>query len=403
MGDGKLKRTLKLHEIIFFGLGITLGAGIYALVGKVIGLAGVFAPLSFLLAALIALFTGLSYAELSARIPKSGGEVNYIYNAFSNKALATIIGLLIVLTGIVSTATISNGFYGYLTVFFGQFPKYYAILGLLSAFAIIAIIGIKASILVVTAITVLEVLGILLIIWIGFSNEQTFTFYWSMNNEHINAIILASFITFYAFIGFEDMVNLAEETQNSKKVLPKALIIVIAISALLYILVSIATLMALPVEQLETSAAPFADIIVNAGYSPTLITAISLIAVSNGALVQIIMASRVLYGLSQKKFIPHIIGSVNSRTGTPIVAIIGISIIAMILGMLWHTHHLAITTSAILLVVFTLVNIALIRIKNKEALSNGKIHIYTGFKTHNLVPYFGFTLCIFMLLYSFLY
>ena len=214
----ELKRTLSLAQITFYGLGTILGAGIYVLVGKVAGTAGLYAPLAFVVAALLAGLTGLSYAELAARHPKSAGEAVYVQDGFRWRPLSMLVGFLIILTGIVSAATIANGFVGYLHVFI-DVPDWLAITLLVLALGALAAWGIAESVMAATAITLVEVGGLLLVLAVA---GGSFADLPARLPELIppfevpvwQGILLGAFLAFYAFIGFEDMANVAEEVRH---------------------------------------------------------------------------------------------------------------------------------------------------------------------------------------------
>lgn len=387
----KLKRSLSLPLLTFYGLGTIIGAGIYVLVGEVAGKAGLYAPFSFLLAAIIASFTGISYAELSARHPKSAGEAVYVEQAFHKKLLSTIVGLLIVITGLVSSATLVNGFTGYFRLFL-QIPNWLIITSLIIVLGFIAIWGIVQSAIAATIITIIEIGGLLLIL---FSARDFFLLLPTKISELIpplegtawTGITLGAFIAFYAFIGFEDMVNVAEEVKKPQRTLPKAIFLAVAGATILYVLVSLITVLVLPVSKLVGNGAPLAEVYQQTtGNSPKIIGLISLFAIVNGILIQIIMASRVLYGLSSQKWLPKILGKVSPKTQTPIISTILVLSLILVLALWLPLVTLAQATSFIVLTIFMLINLALIKLKRKNP--NPK-----GVATYSIViPIMGFVL-----------
>ena len=326
MQDNKsLKRSLGLWLLVFYGLGNILGAGIYVLVGKVAGEAGYYTPLSFMLAAFVAAFTAFTYAELSARYPVSAGEAVYLQKGFEQTWLSKLGGLLIAASGMLSAATLVRGFSGYLQVFVEQ-PDWLLIVIVLFVLGLIAIWGISESIKIAAVFTVLEIAGLLLIIIVGSSKLNTLpdvvTTLPPLTDLQIwPGIFLGAFLAFYAFIGFEDMVNVVEEVKDPEKTMPRAIIIALIISTLLYALVSLIAIVNLSPGELSVSKAPLADVYTSAtGERPIVITLISLFAVINGALIQIIMASRVFYGMSNRGWLPDIFSQVYQRTQTPVFA-----------------------------------------------------------------------------------
>ena len=367
-----LKRSLSLPLITFYGLGTIIGAGIYVLIGVVASKAGMFSPLAFLLAAFIAGFTAFSYAELSSRLPRSAGEAVYIQEAFGKRWLSTIIGWSVVAIGLVSAATIANGFVGYLKIFI-EIPDWLSITCLVISLGLIAAIGISQSVWIATIITLIEIGGLVYVLVVAGDNFSQIParlpeLIPSFEISAWNGIFVGAFLAFYAFIGFEDMVNVAEEVKDAPRTLPKAIIIALVVSTFLYLAIALIAVLALPVNELATSSAPLALIVENSvvsnGNNPTLfISAISLIAVINGALIQIIMASRVLYGMGNNGMAPHRFAKIHPRTQTPLIAT-GLAVLAVLVLALWlPLVTLAQTTSYITLTIFAVVNLALIRLK----------------------------------------
>ncbi len=364
----ELKRTLSLAQITFYGLGTILGAGIYVLVGKVAGTAGLYAPLAFVVAALLAGLTGLSYAELAARHPKSAGEAVYVQDGFRWRPLSMLVGFLIILTGIVSAATIANGFVGYLHVFI-DVPDWLAITLLVLVLGALAAWGIAESVMAATAITLVEVGGLMLVLVVA---GGSFADLPARLPELIppfevpvwQGILLGAFLAFYAFIGFEDMVNVAEEVQEPTRNLPLAILLAIGISTVLYLLVALVAVLALPPAELAASRAPLALIYERTtGSPPVLISLVSMFAVVNGALIQIIMASRVFYGMSREGWLHAVFGRVHMRTRTPLLSTALVTGLVLILALWLPIVTLAKATSSIILVVFVLINLSLVRIK----------------------------------------
>lgn len=380
MDKPKLSRELGIALLLFYGLGNILGAGIYVLVGKVAGVSGYFSVLSFVIACVISLFTALSYMELASRYPVSAGEAVYIQEGIGSKLVSIVIGIFIAGAGLVSAAALTHGFVGYLGEFISV-NETVAIITIISLLVWLSAKGIKASVITAAVFTVIEIFGLLLIIYLGFDNlinikiEYTeFVPDFTMTNMGI--VLLGSFLAFYAFIGFEDMVNVAEEVKEPAKTFPKAIILALIISTILYILIVLVSLQTLGLEELVDSKAPFADIYRSiTGEKAIVISLIGLFAVINGALIQIIMASRVMYGLASKGWFFKYFDHVSSSTKTPIRATILVGIITILFALFFDLVTLAGFTSMLILIIFTLVNIALIRIKSKQRRVEGIIDI----------------------------
>ncbi len=401
----ELKRTLSLVQITFYGLGTILGAGIYVLVGKVAGDAGMYAPVSFVVAAIVAALTGLSYAELCARYPKSAGVAFYTHQGFGRRWLSVTAGFLIILTGLVSAATLANGFVGYLHVFIAL-PDWLAITLLVLALGVLAAWGIDESAMAITLITLIEVGGLLLILFVAGGNlaalpERLPELIPPLDGIVWHGILLGAFLGFYAFIGFEDMVNVAEEVKQPARNLPLAILIAVGISTVLYLLVALVAVLALPPAELSQTRVPLALIYERAtGSAPTLISLISLFAVVNGALVQIIMGSRVFYGMSREGWLHRALGRVHVRTRTPLLATALVTALVLVLALWLPLVTLAKATSFIILVVFAIIHLALMRIKQRAPRPAG-IRIYplwipvagflatTGFVLFQMVGWLG--------------
>ena len=354
-----------------YGVGTTVGAGIYVLVGKVTGAAGLLAPVSFVLAAVLAAFSALSFAELSSRFPRSAGEAIYVTEGFGVRRLGTIVGLLVVLSGIVSSATISIGAAGYLNTLVAV-PDAPVIVGIIFLLGAIAAWGIREAVTIAAGLTLIEVAGLLLIVWVGRDAFGAIPEAVSAQPPIFDLIVLGGVasgvvLAFFAFIGFEDMVNVAEEVRDVRRNLPRAIILTLVITTVIYLVVSLVATFSLPVAQVAASEAPLALIYTEAtGSSPWPISLIGLVAVVNGALIQIIMGSRVLYGLArQGQFFPAF-AAVNRRTRTPITATVAVTGTVMVFALALPLENLARLTSLTVLVVFAVVNLALVVLKTRQ-------------------------------------
>ncbi len=396
----ELKRSLSLALITCYGLGTIIGAGIYVLIGEIAARAGMHAPLAFAFAAVVAAFTAFSYAELCARYPHSAGEAAYVQAAFGRVNLSTFTGSCVILVGIVSAATLANGFVGYLRVFI-TLPDQLVIIGFILALAALAAWGISESVWAATLITLLELFGLGLVLFVTSGSFMELPERWPellprADGEVWTGVFLGAFLAFYAFIGFEDMVNVAEEVKNPRRNLPRAIVLALTISTLLYVLVALAAVLALPIETLAHSGAPLALIVEQrGGLSPAGISLISLAAVSNGALIQIIMASRVVYGMSRQGLAPSALGAVNSRTRTPLVATVAVTAVALAFALWLPLVRLAQLTSLVTLIVFALINLALLRLKRAAPHPQGIVRYPLW------VPVIGFTLCIGLIVLQF--
>lgn len=374
--NGGLKRELGLTMLIFYGVGTILGLGIYVLIGKISEQAGMLSPFAVFVSAIIAGFTGLSYSELSARIPKSAGEVNYVEAGFSNKYLSTLVGWMIVLSAMISTATVVNGYVGYVQVFV-NWPGYIIIILIVLGLGTVAAWGIRESAILIAVITLVELSGILLVIFAGADKlasipENLDQLLPSGDIDQWRGIAAASFLAFFAFIGFEDMVNISEEARNPVRDMPRAIIISFFILSVLYILVALIANLSMSQEALGASTAPLADIVAakKPGYAK-LVSLISLVAIVNGVLVQIIMCARVMYGMAEIKMAPALLHEVHSKTRTPLNGTVLTVIVVLVLALSFKLENLAKATNFVLLIVFMIVNLSLVSIKRKHAAPEG--------------------------------
>ena len=366
----QLRRSLGVGLLTLYGLGNILGAGIYVLVGEVVGQAGLYAPLAFVLAAIVASLSAFSYGELSARYPQSAGEAIYVQEAFNRKSLSIVVGSLIALAGMVSAATLARGFVGYFQTF-AALSDVFIIIGLVTLLAFIAAWGITESVRVAAVLTLIEGAGLVLIISVAMPDMAEFGERFSqlpdISPMEVQSVLLGAFLAFYAYIGFEDMVNIAEEVKQPEKNLPRAILISLVVSTILYLLVVIVSLTTLTVEQLATSNAPLATVFQHAtGRSPWLISVIGGMAILNGALIQIIMAARVFYGMSRRGWLPRTLGRVNAKSRTPVHATALVALTICVLALWFPLIALAKGTSFLLLIIFALVNLALIVIKLRQ-------------------------------------
>lgn len=370
----QLARRIGLGLLIFYGLGTILGAGIYVLVGKVAGSAGLLAPLAFLLSAIVAGVTAMSYSQLVVKYPKSAGEAYYVEQSFRSPWLSTAVGYLVVFTGIVSAATLANGFVGYLSSFFAV-PHFIGIVGVVFVMGGVAFWGIAESLWLAALITLVEIFGLLLVVFFAGDSLGQLSTQWSsllvpVDLSQLGLVISGAFLAFYAFVGFEDMVNVVEEVKEPQRNMPKAIIVTLCISTVLYFLVALVAVLGLPFDVLVSSKAPLRDLL-NASHPDVakLIAVISLFAIINGVLTQIIMASRVLYGMADQGRAPSLFSRVSRLTKTPWFATLvvagGIFVFALWLPLV----VLAKTTSFIILVIFALVNIALWRLLRKGVMT----------------------------------
>jgi APA family basic amino acid/polyamine antiporter len=390
-----LNRHLGLPLVTFYGLGTIIGAGIYVLVSEVARTSGSLMPLAFLLAAVIASLTGACYAELCSRFPHAAGAVLYIDKAFGKATLSQTTGVLVLLTGIVSAATISRGFVGYLDIYWQVDPNL-AIIGLCMVMGAITSIGIREAAWAITVITLLEIIGLVLVLGFTAWGQEPVAQTETLQLTGVEPVILGAFLAFYSFIGFEDMVNLAEEVKNPRVNLPRAILLSIVISSLLYLAVSVTAVRYVNLVDLGASSSPLALMVANHPQAVKIIGLIGIVAITNGALTQIIMASRMLYGMARRGLLPGIFARVSRRTRTPLLNTWLVTFMIMGFALWLPLVTLASITSAIMLVIFALVNLSLLKVKKAETVQGEA----PSFQVWHWVPLAGLVINLCLLAYE---
>lgn len=386
-----LKRGLTLPLLTLYGLGVTIGAGIYVLVGATAAKAGVYAPISFLLAAGVVGFTGFSYCELGTRYPVSAGEAAYVRAGFNSRPLSLVIGLMVMASGVVSSAAVAIGAAAYLQAFIPLSPQILTALVILLV-GLVAVWGILESVALAALFTVIEIGGLGLVIYFGLMSKpealgEIASLVPPLEAGAWSGIVAAGLLAFFAFVGFEDMANVAEEVKEPGKTLPRGIILTLTITAMIYFVVVSVVVLVVPMDSLVGSSAPLALIFRNAGpMTSGLFNIIAIIATVNGALIQVIMAARVLYGLAAQGSLPSILATVNPVTRTPLTATVLVVAIIFVLAYFLPIDELAETTSTIVLTVFAFVNLSLLRLKSSGQVPPGE----DVFRVPVWVPMLGF-------------
>ncbi|MFB3763797.1 MAG: APC family permease [Methanotrichaceae archaeon] len=391
----ELNRTLGLWEVTLSGIGIILGAGIYALIGEAAALAGNAVWIAFALSAIVAVFTGLSYAELSSMYPKASAEYEYTAQAFG-RLIAFVIGWLIIFSGMIGAATVALGFAGYFQALFGA-PIISSALILIMTLSLIIFIGIRQSALIAIIFTIIEALGLIIIILLGIPYFGSVNYLEMPLGPH--GIFQAAALIFFAFMGFEEIVKLAEEAKEPERTIPLGLILAISGSIVLYILISFSAVSLLGWQELSRSSAPFADIAFAAfGRNAYIILSVmALFATTNTVLLMILASSRIIYGMAESSSLPRVLASVHPSTRTPWAAIALTMIVSMAFVFLGDIAFVANINNFTIFVTFIIVNAALIvlRYKKPEIHRPFKVPISIGLLP--VLPVFGLALNIFML------
>ncbi|MHA1157797.1 MAG: APC family permease [Alphaproteobacteria bacterium] len=377
-----LKRTLGIPLLVFYGLGVTVGAGIFALIGDILRLAGDQAPLAFVIAGGIAGATALTYSVLARRYPRAAGEAIYARAGFGPLA-GRLAGLGVVLTGIVSSGVIAIAFAGYVSSLTGL-PTPLLTIAVLVGLGALACIGIRASITFAALITVLEI-GTLVVIALGGLPLLADSELWArvltlpVDRLAFDMTIAAAAIAFFAFIGFEDIVNMAEEARDPERILGPAIGLTLLITIILYVTITTIAVAVPDRAAITGSEAPLADLFaITTGLPAAPIAVMAALAMVNGILVQIVMVSRVLYGMANEGLIPRWFAAVAPRTRTPARATVFVTVMVGVLALTAPLLALAQLTGYITLTVFTLINLSLWRIAGRESWTGRKWYRWWG-------------------------
>lgn len=390
-----LTRAITRPMLVVFIVGDVLGAGIYALVGVVADRVGGAIWAAFLLALGLAVLTAFAYAELVTKYPTAGGAAAWANRAFRVPFATFMIAFAVTMSGVTSAATLARAFAGDYLATFVTLPTGLVAVGFLVAVALVNVRGIEMSIRLNVGLTGVECAGLLLVVVIGLAYVlsgggdpgRAVTF--AAGEPVPLAILSGAALAFYALIGFEDSVNVAEETQEPARAYPVALFGGLAIAGAIYLLVTVVASMAVPTGELAGSSGPLLEVVDRGPLAvPTeVFSVIALLAVSNGALINMIMASRLAYGMAEQGIVPAPLGRVHPRWRTPWVAIAGTSAIAVALALTGDLSALADTTVLLLLAVFVTVNVAVLVLRREPV-------DHEHFRTPTVMPVLGVVVCL---------
>jgi amino acid transporter len=393
-GVPALRRSIGPAQMTLYGLGSMLGSGIYGLIGQAAGEVGNAVWLAFLVAMVAALLTGVSYACLGSRHPRAGGAAYITQRAYGMPVLSFVVGLAMVCSGLTSVATQSRVFAANLAQMLDikAVPLSLFALGFLLLLAVIVFRGIRESMWVNVVCTLVEAAGLLTIIAVGMSFWGTVDYLEVPQTADAGLSLLVmqgAVLTFFAFIGFEDTLNVAEECRDPQRTIPIGLILAMSIAALLYVAVAITVVSVVPWSELAEAAGPLTEVMARAApaFPPIIFTAITLFAVANTALVNYITASRLLYGMSHQGLLPPALGKVHSRMQTPHIAVVFLFLVLVPLASIGTVGQLASATVLLLLIVFAVVNSALLVMQRRPAEPRG------NFEVPQFVPALGALVC----------
>ena len=393
----ELTRHMGLFQLTMYGVGLILGAGIYVLIGEAAGFAGNSVWISFVLGAIAAMFAGLSYAELTALFPKAAAEYTFVKHAFKNNFIAFIIGWLTAITSMITSATVSLGFGGYFSEFVNLPITMSAVL-LIGILSFVNFIGIKHSSWMNMVFAIITICGLALIIFIGMTYETSQHVNYFESPNGLTGIIFAFVLIFFAFIGFEDMANIAEEVKKPKKTLPRAIILSVIISGVIYILVSLAVVRVVNWEELAESSAPIALVAERAlgSEAHVLLSSIALFAITNTVLITLVAGSRIFYGMAKEKAFPAILEKIHFKTKTPWIAIIVIMMTSIVFTLVGDIVLVANITVFAIVITFAAVNLAVIVLRYTEPEIERRFKVPINIGKFPILPLFGVGISTYM-------
>ncbi|WP_150308562.1 APC family permease [Planctomonas psychrotolerans] len=394
----KLNRAITGPLLYLFILGDVLGAGIYALVGVLSGEVGGALWVPLVVALALALLTAGSYAELVTKYPRAGGAAVFAERAYGKPIISFLVGFSMLAAGVTSAAGLSLAFSGAYLRQFIDVPAVPAAIVFLALIALLNARGIKESLRGNVVMTIIELTGLVIVvvavaIMLGAGNaDPSRITEFPAGASPALATLGGAIIAYYSFVGFEVSANVAEEVRNPSRIYPRALFGALATAGVMYVLIGLAASMAMPADELSGSTSPLLDVVeaTGLGIPPQLFSFIALVAVANGALLTMIMASRLTYGMAEQRLLPSVLGRVLPNRRTPWVAILATTAVAMILTATGGLASLAETVVLLLLFVFISTNIAVLVLRRDRV-------EHKHFRVWTFVPVLGVASCILLL------
>lgn len=385
--SGSSKATLIQHmglwTLVLYGVGDMLGAGIYALIGKAAGMLGSAIWIAFAVSMVAAVLTALSYASLGSRYPRAAGAAYVTHRAFGRPFLSYLIGLAVMASGLTSMGTQSRAFSEYFSALVPGVPLPVLVIGFILVLTLVNFWGIKEATWLNIVCTTVEATGLLIVIVLGLR-------YWggvsllqvppvgSLPGVLAPTLVLqGAVLTFYSFVGFEDMINVVEEVKDPQRTFPRAIIYAMIAVTVIYLAVSISAVSVLPWQELAASKQPLVDVVRRAapGFPPLVFSLIALFAITNTALLNYIMGSRLAYGMARQGLLPRFLGTVHPTRRTPHLAILCLMGLVLVLGLGFDIRGLAKATSVLLMAVFALINAALLVLQRRKSEPKGFFEI----------------------------
>ncbi|GAA0956363.1 APC family permease [Kribbella koreensis] len=400
----ELKRVMGPGLLLLFVVGDILGTGVYALTGKVAGEVGGAVWLPFLCAFVVAMLTATSYLELVTKYPKAGGAAVYTHKAFGIHFLTFLLTFAVMCSGLTSASSASKAFSEnfFKAVKIDSSHGSILMITALSFMALIALVnlrGVGESVKANVVLTLVELSGLLMVIAIGAwalangdgDTSRLTDFNTPSGESPFSAVTAATALAFFAMVGFEDSVNMAEETKDPVRIFPKIMLIGLSITGVIYVLVAISAVALVSPDELNKGATPLLKVIQAGapGFPLQIFAWITMFAVANSALINMLMASRLLYGMSHEKVLPGPLGRVLHKRRTPWVAILFTTLLAFFLIGYADLAALGGTTAFLLLCVFAVVNVAVLVLR-RDRVEHRHFHAPTA------LPVLGFILCVYL-------
>lgn len=396
-GATALSRTVSGKLLYVFILGDVLGAGVYALVGIMAGEVGGAVWLPLLVALGLALLTAGSYAELVTKYPRAGGAAVFAERAFKRPAVSFLVGFSMLAAGVTSAAGLSIAFAGEYFTTFVDLPTNLVAVVFLVLVALLNMRGIKESLRANVVMTVVELSGLVLVVVLAVvvlgrgDGEIGRVMDFKEGVNPALAVLGASLLAFYSFVGFETSANMAEEVKDVRRVYPRALFASLLTAGVVYVAVGVAAVAAVSPDALAASTGPLLEVVHVADVVPdTVFSLIALVAVANGALLTMIMSSRLTYGMASQQLLPPVLARVLPGRKTPAVAIVVTTLVAIALVFTGGLQTLAETVVLLLLIVFISTNVAVLVLRKDHV---DKDH----FRVATIVPVLGVLSCVLLL------
>jgi APA family basic amino acid/polyamine antiporter len=397
-GAPALRRAIGPKLLLFLVMGDMLGTGIYALTGDVAGVVGGAGWLSFGAAFVVAMFSATSYLELVGKYPRAAGAALFSHEAFGSNVLTFFVAFAVMCSGLTSVAAASRTFAGYLEAFV-TLPS------LVVAFAFILLLtainfrGVAESVKFNVVLTLIEFSGLLIVIAVGFTalsrgvGDAGNALEFNAGGDPFSLVISGATLAFFAIIGFEDSINLVEETQNPRRNFPRAFFYGITITGIVYMLVAFVTTALVPIETLRDSNQDLLEVVrVGATWFPlTLFSFIAMCAVTNTSLINLMMASRLIYGMAREQVVPPVFAAVHPRRRTPWAGIVFTTVLALALASWGGVRALGGTTALLLLCVFAIVNVAVLVLRRRPA-------AHEHYRAPTICPILGLISCSYLAL-----